>query len=149
MSEEQAVEKVSTRKATRAKKTERKARQPISGRNDRLAVEGTDPNFYYRWVLDTSEKGSNILKHTNAGYTFTKKDEGLVVGAASVYVNDHVGSHIRVPAGREGENLYLMKLPMEYREEDLETKRQTVNETEQSLLQVKPEGGYGEVKISR
>jgi len=136
-------------KTTTRKKTQRKARVPISGRNDQLAVEGKDPDFYYRWVLDTSEKGSNILKHTRAGYVFATKDEGLQIGSASVYINDHVGSHIRVPAGRDGENLYLMKLPMEYREEDLAAKTQVINETEESLLKVKPEGGYGEVKISR
>lgn len=131
------------------KKTERKARQPISGRNDQLAVEGKDPDFYYYWVLDESEKGSNILKYTRAGYVFATKDDGLIIGSSSVYINDHVGSHIRVPAGRDGGNLYLMKLPMEYRLEDLEAKSKRVSETEQSLTQHKPEGGYGEVKITR
>ncbi len=131
---------------TRRKKTER---VPISGRNDPLAVDGKDPNFYYRWVYDQSEKGTSILKYQRAGYDFATKDEGLVIGAASVYINDHVGSHIRVPAGKDGGNMYLMKQPREYRDEDLAAKKGVVNDTEQRLREVKPEGGYGEVKISR
>ncbi len=89
----------------------KKERVPISGRNDPLAVEGKDPNYYYRWVHDQSEKGTNILKYQRAGYEFATKDEGLVIGAASVYINDHVGSHIRVPSGKDGGNMYLMKQP--------------------------------------
>ena len=130
------------------KKAIRKQRVPVSGRHDKLAVEGKDPNYYYYWVADTSEKGSEILKYQRAGYVFATKDEGLIIGADSVFINDHVGSHIRVPAGKNGGNLYLMKLPMELREEDLAAKNAQINETEEGLRQHKPEGGYGEVKIS-
>lgn len=140
--------------ATEAKKPTRGRRKqervPISGRNDPLAVEGKDPSFYYRWVLDKSEKGTNILKYQRAGYAFAEKSEGLQIGASSVYVNDHVGSHIRVPAGQTGENMYLMKLPMEYRTEDLASKATVTNETEEALRATEAsDGRYGKVKIDR
>ena len=136
---------------TRAKNTRRKAeRVPISGQNDPLEVNGKDPDFYYRWVLDKSEKGTNILKHERAGYVFAEKSEGLIIGSSSVYVNDHVGSFIRVPAGKSGENMYLMKQPMEYREEDLGAKATTVNATEERLQAGnEADGRYGRVKIER
>lgn len=146
------------RKSTRTKpakagaKTERagrRTRHPISGRNDPLAVEGKDPNFYYRWVYDTSENGTAILKYKRAGYLFAQKSEGLIVGSSSVVVHEDVGSHVRVPAGRDGGYMFLMKLPKEYRQEDLEAKSQVVSDTEQALIREKPEGGYGEVKITR
>lgn len=137
-----------TARATTREKTKRKARVPISGRTDQMAVEGKDPAFYYRWVYDTSEKGTNILKHTRAGYVFAEKSEGLEIGSSSVYINDHTGSHIRVPAGRDGGDMYLMKLPMEYREEDLAAKKDVVDGTVQQLHASKPEGSYGEIKIS-
>ena len=135
-------------KTTRSRR--KPERVPISGQNDPLEVHGKDPDFYYRWVLDESERGTNILKYTRAGYVFAEKSEGLQIGSSSVYTNEDVGTHIRVPAGRSGGFMYLMKQPMGYREEDLGAKAAHVNSTEESLVDAqKSDGKYGEVKIKR
>lgn len=124
-------------------------RVPISGQRDNLQVEGKDPDFYYRWVKDTAENGSNILKHTRAGYSFARDEEGLVIGEANVYRSENVGSCIRVPAGF-GEYLYLMKQPMRYREEDLQLKAQGIDEVEDSMRHANEAAGeYGSIKIER
>ena len=132
--------------------TRKPIRVPITGHRDPLQLEGTDPDFFYRWVKDTAETGSNILRHTQAGYSFVTDEEGLIIGESTVYKSDNVGTCIRVPAG-SGEYLYLMKLPMEWRIEDDKAKAREVDATEEGLRetleQYKSDGGYGNVEINR
>lgn len=123
-------------------------RVPIGGLTDALSVEGKSPDFYYRWVKDTAENGQSVLKHTRAGYNFAQADEGLIIGAHSVYRTDNVGSIIRAPAGK-GEFLYLMRQPMKFRKEDLKAKHARVDQTEEAMRETEHDGGYGEIKISR
>lgn len=84
-----------------------------AGRN--LDVHGVvldEEAFYYRWLLDSATRGGRIQKAEGAGYEF---------------VTDHEGKKVTRPAG-DGV-LYLMRLPMEYRKEDLQLKHEKVLRT--------------------
>lgn len=124
-------------------------RTPIDGQRDKLALNNLDPDFYYYWVVDQAEDGQRIAEFLDAGYTFVRPEEGVRAGQADVYTSSNVGSIIRVTAGRTGGYHYLMKLPMEYRKEDLARKAREVDATEETMRADIHDGQYGEIKISR
>lgn len=128
----------------------RPPRVPVSGNRDILTVEGKDPAFDYRWVLDASESGQRILKFTKAWWEFVTSDDGQhTVGQDMVYKTENVGSIVRVPAG-SGKFYYLMRIPKEYYAADQKAKQDDINEREQAITQTDSDNGqYGEVKISR
>jgi len=129
---------------------ERPARVPVSGNRDILTIEGKDPAFAYRWVLDSSENGQRIMKFTSAWWDLVHNDdEQHRVGQDMVYKTENVGSIIRVPAG-SGKFYYLMRIPNEYYEADQVSKQKDINEREQTITQTDSENGqYGEVKNFR
>jgi hypothetical protein len=92
----------------------RKRRVSMSaGKN--LDIHGVvldEENFYYRWFLDSATRGGRIQQAEGAAYEF---------------VTDHEGRKITRPSG--GGTMYLMRLPMEYRLEDLQLKREKVLRT--------------------
>jgi hypothetical protein len=135
-------------KPVRTARAERPKRVPISGTRDLLTVEGKDPNFHYRWFSDKNETGQRIHRAKLAGYELVLSEE-VRVGDAAVFKSSNVGSIVRVPDGRSGNYLYLMKLPQEWREEDLQDRANRNKETENLISQTRDEGQYGEVKISR
>jgi hypothetical protein len=113
-----------------------------------LTVEGKDPNFHYHWFSDKNETGQRIHRAKMAGYEFVTSDE-VVIGESMVYKSSNVGSIVRIPDGRSGNYLYLMKLPQEWREEDLRDRAKRTSDTVKQMSQTKEDGQYGEVKISR
>lgn len=119
----------------------RDTRVPVGGYRDILTLENTDPDFHYYWEIDTSETGPNIHKRLRAGYDFVRDDEGVIVGQASVFKTESVGSILRVPNG-DGRYLYLMKIPMEWFLEDMERNNQVVDETEDALRSPSFDGSY-------
>lgn len=127
----------------------RETRVPVGGYRDILTLENTDPEFHYYWELDSSETGPNIHKRLRAGYDFVRDDEGVIVGQASVFKSESVGSILRVPNG-DGRYMYLMKILKEWHEEDMERLNQEINETESSLRGPQFDGAYGRgVSIER
>lgn len=120
----------------------RENRVPVGGFRDILTVEGKDPAYHYRFVLGEDEKDMRIYSHQNAGYTFAKIEDGLKVGQSAVFKSDSVGSLIRVP-NKDGRWLYLMKIPVEWYEDDQRSKAHRVDETEKSLREI-DEGMYGQ-----
>lgn len=134
---------------------DRHERVPVGGFRDKLTVQGTDPNFYYRWVLDIDATGSRILEHMQAGYVFASPDEGIKIGQTYVFSTPDYGDVLRRPANKQGDFLYLMKLPMEYRKEDLAAKAEQANQLEKALKKPSQlekdmaDGGvYGDIKIT-
>ncbi len=120
-------------------------RVPLSGDRSKLIVDNMDPDYYYRWILDTSHTGGRIHAAKAAGFEFANPDDHNV-GDLSVYKTKDVGSIIRVPDGKSGESLYFMRQPMKYREEDLALKKQKViNVTDEAFR--KEEGQYGKTTI--
>lgn len=121
-------------------------RTPITGEKSLLDVQGKKPGWSYRWVRDTDEAGSNIIRYLSAGYEFASRSEGLIIGDNAVYTSKAVGSIVRVPAGRDGDYLYLMRIPQEWYDEDQDAKSRNVDDKESSVFSQRLEGGYGEVK---
>ena len=129
--------------------SQRQNRVPVGGFRDKLTVQNRDPNFYYRWVLDTDATGARILEHQHAGYVFVHANEGVEIGETYVFSTPD-GDILRKPANKQGDYLYLMKLPMEFHEQDNEAKRQVVNKTEESLYPGEDtDERYGTLKINR
>lgn len=124
-------------KGSRVEGTEKRPRRvPVSGYRDVLTVRGQDPDYSYRWVKDTSEKASRILKFLNGGWEFVLSDSGVEVGDDQVYKTENVGAIVRVPAGVGGETLeylYLMRIKKEWYEEDQAAKQAEVQKTEDAL----------------
>lgn len=150
---EKHVEREPEKRTVREPKPER---VPVGGFRDKLTVRFKNPEdekrFYHRWVLDTHENGGRIYQFMNAGYEFVKSSE-VIVGQESVFDSEDVGSLVRRPAGGDGKYLYLMRLPIEFREEDEAAKAAVVDATERSVLDPESlsedkEGVYGKITIS-
>lgn len=118
---------------------QRPQRVPVSGYRDKLSVYNKDPGYYYKWVYDSAEGGGRILQYKRAGFEFARPDEH-VVGQDMVFASNADGSVIRNPEPGGG-FLYLMRQPMEFREEDLALHHDTVDLREG---QIKEPGAYNE-----
>ena len=119
---------------TRAESTGQRPakRVPINGFRDKLSVEGCDPNYVYRWVLDSNEGGQRIMQCHSASYEFVTSDQGITVGQGSVYKSENVGSLIRTPGGN-GDFLFLMRIPKEFHDEDKLAKEKKINDIENGM----------------
>lgn len=118
----------------------REARVPLTGFRDKLSVHGKNPNFYYYWVADTSEGGSEIQRFKLAGYDFVQSNE-VTVGDVYVFKTENVGTIVRAPSG-DGRFLYLMKQPMEWHLEDQSDYYDEIDAREEGLYRAQNEGGY-------
>lgn len=144
--------------ASRAKSGSRpKERTPVAGFRNILGVSGKDPEYVYRFVLDTDENGERILLHQQAGYELVKRNEIGAVGQARVGSDTGSGSVVRVPSRGHSETgnptyLYLMKIHRDWYNEDQKSKTQDTIEQEKMMLNQQAdenEGRYGEIKVSR
>jgi hypothetical protein len=130
------------------------ARPSLDNYRDILTVEGKDPDYHYRWVLDESEIGRRIYFMKRAGYTFVDSDE-VVVGESQVYKTENVGSVVRVPSGEhDSRYLYLMKIPMDLYEHNKDMKQERIDYVERQITRKRPKDGdesgmYGGVDIKR
>ena len=125
-------------------------RVPVSGNRDILTIQGKDPAFEYRWILDGSEDGQRVQRFRNAWWELVHSDDGQhKVGQDMVYKTENVGSLIRVPAG-SGKFYYLMRIPKEYYKEDQAAKQSDITDREKAITQTDSDNGqYGNIKISR
>lgn len=146
-----------TERTTREKRPERPQRIPVGGFRDKLTVHFKDSEhrekYYARWVKDDHENGGNIIRYIQGGYEFIPSDE-VTVGQTHVFKSENVGTIVRQPADKEGNYLYLMRLPMEYHKQDLAEKARVVDSTEEALrtpdsLSEDMEAVYGSIKLSR
>ena len=145
-----------SKKTTSAPARAQKAqRVPLGRYREILGVYGKDPAFYYRWVKDVTHNGSRILEMQRAGYELVSADE-VTVGEDKIDRDVHDGGVVRLNYG--GETLYLMKQPMEFREEDVALHHKDIDDTERSILNpnLDPEDSgnygpaqYGEIKVTR
>lgn len=128
-------------------------RVPLGRYRDILTVMGKDPNYYYRWVVDTMENGSRIMELKRAGYMHVQADE-VQVGEDKV---DHTTSEGAIVKYQyKGTTLYLMKQPMEFRLEDQKVHADEVDEVERQILNptIDPQdpthsGQYGRIDVRR
>lgn len=133
-------------KETRA---QRPKRIPMSGSRMRMEVpeEYKDPNYHYAWIND---QGELIPRALRALYEHVKVSECPVWGTSDVDSASSSDSNVCMGVGH-GVTAYLMKLPMEYYEEDQAAQRKINNDRTADLkreLNSGEDGTYGEVDIS-
>jgi|CryBogDrversion2_7_1035282.scaffolds.fasta_scaffold12597_3 hypothetical protein len=116
-----------------------KKRIPMSTAQLKLSVPEI-PGYHLHWMMGTPSRIAQAMK---GGYTFVESDEVDVVNTgladdASKNGNTDMGSRVSLVAGSDtGEDgkeqrLYLMKIPLEYWEEDqqaLESKNEQIAST--------------------
>ena len=123
-------------------------RVPVSGNRDILTIEGKDPDYVYRFILDGSEDGQRIQKFKAAGYDLVSSD-GHSVGQDMVYKTNNVGSIIRVPAGNS-KFYYCVRIRKEWYKEDQSLKQGEILDREKAITRTDSENGqYGNIKLSR
>lgn len=134
--------------ATRAEKrpTRSNKRIPVSGNRNVMTVLDRDPNFSYRWVNDNSDGRIDRFKLggwelvEKKDHTVGDKDVNSSTGATSL-VTKMVGKNITA---------YLMRISMEFYEEDQAAKISAIAESEEDMkrqLNSGKEGTYGSVKM--
>lgn len=124
----------------------RPSRQPVGFRN-RLSVQGKDPDYEYRWVVDYDGTGDRISHFEQAGYE--KVPAGTHrVGNARVDVGQAIGSIESMKVGNN-QTAYLMRQKREWYDEDQKAKRQALDASEQALKNPTLDGAYGEIKITQ
>lgn len=127
----------------------RPKRVPMGTHRDILTVDGLDKeNYKHRWVLDAGERGQRILRYELAGYSLCPAD-GLSIGEAMVYKSESEGSIVRVPNGKSGEYLYLMRISREWYDGDQDAKEENRVDVEKQVSRASGEDGqYGKTKLS-
>ena len=121
----------------------RKAKRiPVSGSRDILTVEGKDPNFKYSWVNDTDNM---LARFQRGGYQFV--DHAVEVGQSVADSSEGTSSIVSKDVGK-GVTAYLMRIPMEFYEEDQRNKHKRITEQEDDMRRMVNSGQYGKVDIS-
>lgn len=117
---------------------------------NKIAATGRDPNFHYRVVnVDNEKYAGRIDKMQSIGYTIVNSGEELGddLGVSSSQLGSSVGTH--VGHGTKG---VLMKIPLEYYNQDQADKQTEVDHTELGMVadELKNSGDvYGEgLKLS-
>ena len=125
----------------------RPTRVPISG--DRLKMEvpeeAKDPNYFYYWFNDVN---NDVYHAKRAGYVHVQKEE-LPYTEFGVDTSESESSIVSMRVGR-GVTAFLMKQPMEYRNEDQAAYNARVDKSELAMkekLNSGQDGQYGKVTI--
>ena len=93
-----------------------------------LGVYGKDDkHFHYRWIRDI---GSRIMMALQGGYTHCNKDEVTVDSTSEVDLGDKCSI---VSDRKNGEKSFLMKIPLEFYNEDQEAKEAGIRDSEEGL----------------
>ena len=104
----------------------RKQRVPLGTPRSKMAVEGKDPNFTYRWVND---QGGRIQQAEQASYEFVKA--GDVTVGSGVDRNSETGDQVSQIVGTKEDGspmrAYLMRIKREFYEEDQNAKQEEVD----------------------
>jgi len=87
-------------------------------------------------MLDDSHTGQRIFNTTQDGWDLVDatKETGLKVGERSLEKVEGFGSIVRKPADKEGQYLYLMRIPTWVYEERENAKQRAVDELEFDLF---------------
>ena len=114
--------------------TERK-RTRVRQHRSKLAVHGKDPNFEYRWVIDSKDSGAIIKMRINEDWVLVHADEISDVGEDSVFKSEFAGgSIVRIPANSDGVFYYLMKIKKEWYDADQKTKADEIDAREDAVM---------------
>lgn len=114
------------KEAVAIKRTTRESRIPVAGPRDILTVAGKDPNYSYRWVKDLPGR---IQRFLDGGYEIVNHD--AQVGQKAVDSGSRLGTAITRLDGAN--TLVLMRIPLEWYNEDQERKQAEIDAVEDSL----------------
>jgi hypothetical protein len=115
--------KDSTKRPDRSKPT----RQPL-GKRDRLSFRGKmDEGYNYRVINDEKSRLSDALE---GGYEFVESEESL--GDDKAAKPSAMGSKVSHPVGNNTTG-YLMRIPIEFYNEDQAAKDADIKETEKGM----------------
>jgi len=112
-----------------------------------IAEEDQDPNFHYAWINDINDL---IPRAKRAGYEHVTVEEMPNWGSINVDSANPAASVVSMPVG-DSRVAYMMKLPMEYYEEDLQAKADRLKKKESGMMQELNSGDngtYGKVEQS-
>jgi hypothetical protein len=110
-----------------------------------LTVDNQEPGYHYYWASDSQDIPGGIKRFLDAGYTFVT--DPTKVGDPTVNQSSGIGSAVSINGGR-GTRLYLMRIPLEWYNEDQQKMEDQIKELEMTMRQPK-EGEYGKVKMER
>lgn len=137
------VEKAVKETAPVRQRVTRETRVPLSGARDILTVKGKDPNYVYRWVVDSPGR---IERLQLAGYEVdTAAHE---VGQMTVDRESKIGSATTKASG-DGRTLVLMRIPKEWFDMDQAAKQEQLDAHEATMRQEAKEGHYGILEVAR
>jgi hypothetical protein len=126
-------------------RTERPSRTSINGTRHILNVQGKEPGYEYRFVLD---QGDRIRQMEERGYEIVR-DKTVKVGDKRVSNPTADGTPVQVSGGG-GTTLYLMRIKSDWYLEDQATKQKQVDDIEASMKAAAAEQGlYGKLEITR
>ena len=129
---------------------EKKKRVSINGDRHHFEAGGLDTeNFHYCWVNDLiNHDADNIQKYIDAGYDFVLKDESGKYVTEPDRGSTMTGLKVSKPVG-VGRTAFLMRVPNEYYNQDLEEYNSKVDAAEQAWKEQKRDNGlYGNVEVS-
>jgi len=142
-----------------ASETVKPKRVSITGQRDVLNVTGYEfdfNNFHYCWVNDFINTGNtdNIQKYVAAGYEFCIRTPSTSVGEAKVdKPSSMTDNRITMPVGN-GRTGYLMRVPLEYYNEDVESYNDRVDQNEKEwrdrlVNEGNAAGLYGKISVQK
>jgi hypothetical protein len=127
-----------TQPAAKVVKTERKRKSAFTGMNMRLGVLGEIPGYKLHWFNDIPGR---ISQAQQTGYDFVLKGEvDLAMSGIAVNANEDLGGRISTFVDKGDSNTqggfraYLMKIPLEYFEEDQKDMQDKINQVEQDMI---------------
>lgn len=123
------------------KQAVRKQRTPVSGARNILTVAQKDPNYEYRWVLDSPGR---LDVFRDAGYEVVT--DNPEVGDETVDRGSQLGSAVTMVRGTS--TLVLMRIPKEWYDEDQLAKQEELDALE-ATMRAPTAGDYGKVDINR
>lgn len=120
----------------------RNRRIPMGSPNMKLAIaeDEKDPNYHYHIFNDD---GVRLQRALQAGYKFVQKDEIQHVGEGHNNNSDPAsGVSVLVGTRKDGSEMrgFLMRLPMDLREDDLAEKESQIRAQEEAIEQGVPQG---------
>ena len=125
----------------------RPARVPMSGRRLRMEIPESmkEPGYFYYWFNDNND---DIQRAIAAGYEHVSRT-GASVGGRDV--DSATSDGIMSMSVGKGVTAYLMRQPMEFREEDVAARDRHIDDVERTIhrtLDGENAGTYGKIEIT-
>ena len=138
----------------------KKKRVPIHESRNKLTVDGTDPNYQYRWVNDV-KAGTRLKMFENAGYVYESSDNVQIGDPIAGSESGDLGKKVSKVVGVDKDTgkpirAYLMKIERDLYEEDQNAKAEEIREREKGMFRRRglseadaddSDGFYGGIKI--